>query len=162
MMRKMIKTILASSILLLASTAAAAAQDELTLFDKLERSIRENMPEWTLAYRAPNPNPKYKVIMYQWNAEGREISVWMTELSSPEKAARRFSELFGDEATEKVTLCDIGDKCYEWGGGSNDSGALAFRDANVIVRINAERIAEGPAHLLRRFAFFIAEEIPAV
>lgn len=122
------------------------------------------MAEWTLVDRAPNPNPEHKVIMYQWAAEGRQLQVWMSELARPEEAAREFSQLFGEAPMEGVTVShDIGDKCYLWEGrGDYGSGLLVFIKANVIVRINAERIDEGPGNILRIFALHIAQEITAV
>ena len=162
-MSKIIDATLAVILLLLASTTAIA-QDELTLFDKIEHSLKEKLPEWKLLHRAPNPNPEHKVIMYQWGSEGKDVQVWMLELASAEEAANEFSQLFGDAPAESVFMSnDIGDKCYiSEGRGDYGSGLLVFIKANVIVRINAERIDEGPGNILRLFALHIAEEIPAV
>jgi hypothetical protein len=142
----------------------AIAQDELTLFDRIEHSLKEKLPEWTLVNKAPNPNPQYKVIMHQWGSEGKEVRVWMSELASAEEAAKEFLQLLGDAPAQGAFMSsEIGDKCYESEGrGGSGSGLLVFIKANVIVRINAEGIDEGPGNLLRVFALHIADQIPAV
>jgi hypothetical protein len=161
-MSKIVPAPLAAILLLLASTTAIA-QGELTLFDKIEHSLKEKLPEWMLLNRAPNPHPEHKVIMYQWGLEGKEVHVWMSELASAEEAARELSQMFEDTRTEDLFMSnDIGDKCYtSEGRGGYGSGLLVFIKANVIVRINAERIDEGAGNLLRMFALHIAEQIPA-
>src|SRR6476661_6606499 len=85
--------------LFLISPLLVNAQYRSPLFDRVERTIAQNETEWILVDKSPNPNPQYRVIMYRWQLDRKEIRdrkeifAWMVEERDAEEAARTFYQL---------------------------------------------------------------------
>src|SRR6266576_1750258 len=153
----------------LISQGLVHAQYRSTLFAQIERTIAQNETEWMLVDRSPNPNPQYRVIMYRWELDRKEIRdrkeifAWMIEERSAEEAARTFYELVHSAVGQAFQQLQIGDKCYMMIQSSNGE-RLLLRKANLVVNLMVgDNISGQPVlrDVVLRFAQQIASVVPS-
>ena len=99
-------------------------------------------------------------IRFQWSYRTKEtIEVSIAGLNSPIEAKERLRKLIGrDGRRNKKRIEGIGDEAYQGASTYGKSrSAMYFRKANVVVWVDAPSV-----ELLRRFATYIADQVPAV
>jgi tetratricopeptide (TPR) repeat protein len=149
-----IMKIILALLFLMIACASSMAQQSNALFLKIENSIRENEPNWTLMNAWPGPEGQ--AIGYRWKLDQHEIFVMVIRERSTAEAVKCFQDdglgqLPGRSAPLKL---DIGDECYLSRSGPHT--AIVIRKDDLLVRLGSD--SSGP-EWLSRFARHIGNAL---
>ncbi|HEV8138067.1 MAG TPA: tetratricopeptide repeat protein, partial [Pyrinomonadaceae bacterium] len=147
-MHKPTQKILAALVLMIPCISLMAQQPS-NVFAKIEKSIRENEPNWTLMQIDGWSNPTGQAsVMYRWRLDQREIFIIVNRERSTAEAVKFFQDRMAQASLETVPLkLNIGDGSYLRKIGRHT--AVVIRKNNIVVHVSSD--SEGP-DLLRRFA----------
>lgn len=141
--------------LMLCASMLVPGQNNPSLPDKLERTVKEKEPDWKLETKHVRKNSEEDNSLHQWRSGAQAVTVSISNTASLDQAARDLERSVHSVAIGKPTLLpDIGDEAYIWVGDAKGWGAVHFRKGTTVVIVN------GPsAAVARRFARHAADQI---
>src|SRR6266496_1132711 len=152
-------------IALVSTPVLTNAQYASTVFERIERIIVQNEPEWILVNKSAYANPHFRTLTLEWELDKKDvrdqkaIRVWLEEFQSSEEAAREFYNLSPPPTGQEIPKLPIVDKCYLF-----SSRFLLLQKGNLLARLSTGDGISGrdaPVNVLIRFARDIAYVVPS-
>ena len=166
--RSKLLTIAALAIVMLAALAppalrSAMAQNDESLFTKIERVIKVKEPRWKLVTKDERKGAVNKYFTQDWGLGGEYVSTTTYEMIDSEEAARVLAEFIQSPVSvpvRRAKVAGLGDEAYTIGDGmysKKGSGTLVVRRGRIMIRLDASSLVTA-----QRFAKHMVGEVDSM
>ena len=148
-------------MLMLPTSMTVIAQDNSSLFARVERTLKDKESGWKLVNKRISKNNKY--VSYGWRSDKSFVSILISVHASADETTRTYKglpfdfEVVGLKMKALATVPNLGDENYLWKDSNHKRiFGIDFRKGNVVVHVSAPSI-----EIAKQFALHIADAIPA-
>ena len=141
----------------------ALAQDEESLFSRIERALKEKEPEWKLVQRDERKGAGHKYFAHGWTRGDEYMSTTTYQLMDTTDAVKSMAEFLRSPISVPVRqkeVPELGDEAYTIGEspyGKKGAGTLIVRRVNLMIRLDASSLETA-----KQFARHMLNEVDAV
>ena len=152
------------ALALISSATLAAAQSPPVLFSKVEKTIAQKEPAWTMMDQYKGQGPRNAAAIYRWRLDQCEVGAWIVVEASMEDTIANFRNDGFRPTTVPSQKLDFGDESYMRQTDRHTS--IVLRKGIVLVRLGCEcagpvvltRFAAHISHVLDEFTFKTKKE----
>ena len=141
----------------------ALAQEDESLFSRIERVIDAKEPDWKLVQKDERKGAEQKYFTHDWKLGEDYVSTTtyqMTDTTDATKAIAEFIRSPVSAPVRRTEVPDLGDEAYAIGDspyGKKGAGTLIVRRVNLLIRLDASSLLTA-----KRFARHRLDAVDAI
>jgi hypothetical protein len=155
--------VLAAAMLSSGRQLIALAQEDESLFARIERAVKEKEPDWKLAQKHERKGAEHKYFMQGWTLGEEYVSTTTYQMRDAADATKLMADFIRSPVSVPLRCTDVqglGDEAYTLGDAlysKKGSGTLMVRRVNIIIRLDSSSLETA-----KRFARHMVDEVDAI